>query len=311
MEEGEFAEAREDLGFLEKDYLDVVSEQATDEEYDSDSEYEYNYNNNKCNKQPQLDAITYNGILYEYYFDTKTRKSKPITTYTTEGIDEKKNDNIDDNDDKKMDNCKLFYPTYCYAKIKATNFDENETENGHIHMNDSYEYYMTIGLNSNIKQSEFKRKHQNLVIVLDISGSMGYPFGYTGYGCHSNEKTKMEIANEAVITLIKKLASNDRFGLIIFDDAAKTIQKLQLICDINLNELYKQILSFEDCGGTNFEAGYCRAISFYSELNKYAFSDEEYFNRIIVLTDAQPNIGTTDPNSMLNLVKYYGNPKKK
>jgi tubulin alpha len=39
MEEGEFAEAREDIGFLEKDYLDVLQEQTSDEVGGDDEEY--------------------------------------------------------------------------------------------------------------------------------------------------------------------------------------------------------------------------------------------------------------------------------
>jgi len=39
MEEGEFSEAREDLGFLEKDYLDVITEQASDDNEQEEEEF--------------------------------------------------------------------------------------------------------------------------------------------------------------------------------------------------------------------------------------------------------------------------------
>ena len=57
----------------------------------------------------------------------------------------------------------LFCPSFSYA-VSADPISEKK------------EYYLSVGLNSGIKESDFERKDLNLVIVLDISGSMGSPF---------------------------------------------------------------------------------------------------------------------------------------
>eukprot|EP01084_Bolivina_argentea_P307967 532396_1 len=68
--------------------------------------------------QPNISSITYNGLLYEYYFDTKSRG-----TYN-------KIDNEKKIDEKETDDgSNLFYPTYCYAKSKQLQFDEKESNN--------------------------------------------------------------------------------------------------------------------------------------------------------------------------------------
>jgi len=74
--------------------------------------------------------ITYEGLFYDYYFDT--------------GNQEECNE--------------LFCPSYSFAISEDPISQETD-------------HYLSVGLNSGIKESDFARKKLNLVVVLDISGS--------------------------------------------------------------------------------------------------------------------------------------------
>jgi len=205
-------------------------------------------------------------LFYDYYFETK--KS-----------------------DEKSDN--MFYPSYSLATSKDPISNEAE-------------YFMTVGLNSNIKESDFQRKKLNLVVVLDISGSMGSSFDSYYYDFKSEEKnsdkrSKMEIANESVNTLIDQLNPDDRLGIVLFDDSAYLAKKMNLISETNVDAIKEHVLKVEARGGTNFEAGYKKANDLFEDLKGY--DANEYENRIIVITDAMPNTGTTNKDDILTMVK--------
>ena len=59
---------------------------------------------------------------------------------------------------------------------------------------------MTVGLNSSMDTETFSRKPLNLVLVLDISGSMGSCFTSEGSG-----KNKLQIAQQVIISLLDHL----------------------------------------------------------------------------------------------------------
>ncbi len=170
--------------------------------------------------------ITYNGIFYDYVFDTGA----------------------------KTESKELFSPSYSTALSKDPISDKNE-------------YYMTVGLNSNIKQSDFARKKLNLVVVLDISGSMSSPFNSYYYDSFENNKerkedlnkSKMQIANESVNILIDQLKDDDRFGMILFDNQAYLGKPLSLVGKTDINAIKNHILEIQANGGTNFESGYTKA----------------------------------------------------
>eukprot|EP01083_Nonionella_stella_P050872 135187_1 len=219
-------------------------------------------------KMPPADSITYNGLFYEYYFDTGTS-----------GTEEK---------EVEEDGSMLFYPSYSYARINKND-------------NSAMEYYMTVGLNSHIKEKDFQRKLLNLVIVLDQSGSMNNYFN----GERQHMKTQMHVANECVVAMLAHLKPKDRFGFVVFHSNASVRQRLELMECIDIERLQKTILSTTASGGTSFESGYNKAIYLYSDIEK----DEAYDNRIIFLTDAQPNQGMVSGKSLFGLVNQYANDK--
>jgi len=213
--------------------------------------------------------MTYEGLFYEYYFDTGQTKS-----------------------------CnKLFCPSYSYAVTRDP--FSNKTE-----------YYLSVGLNSGMKERDFERKKLNLVIVLDISGSMSSPFNQYYYDQFGNQveldwkernTQKIEVAKDALVAVLDQLNNDDRFGIVLFNDRAYLLQRMTQVRHTDMDEVEDSIFDIRADGSTNLADGMQLAtelVGKYSDYDPY-----EYENRIIFLTDAMPNTGETGAYSLLRLLK--------
>ena len=226
--------------------------------------------NIKNNYLPISTDITYNGLFYDYYFNTG-------------------------NNNNEIKSNEMFYPTYSKAISKDP-------------ISGQQEFYMTVGLNSNIKQSDFKRKKLNLVVVMDISGSMSSSFRDYYYdrrnsleeGNKDDSRSKMVIANESLNCLIDQLNPDDRLGIVLFDDSSYLAKPVNLISETDVDKIKEHILEIEPQGGTNFEAGYTKGTELFTD---EMLNNEEYENRIIVITDAMPNLGETSKDGLTKYVK--------
>ena len=214
--------------------------------------------------------ITYNGLFYNYYFNT--------------GDASKVNNVVD-----------MFYPVYSTAISKDP-------------VSNLPEYYMTVGLNSNIKESDFQRKKLNLIVVMDISGSMSSGFNsyyYDGKNENKEEnKSKMQIANESLNVLIDELKPEDKLGIVLFDNDAYLAKEVHKIGETDVDAIKNHILEIKAQGGTNFDAGYKEGTELFT---KEMLEDSEYENRIIVITDAMPNMGKTSKNELVEDIKDNAN----
>jgi len=219
--------------------------------------------NLKAEYLPLPESVTYEGLFYDYYFDLFAAGE-----------------------------CKeLFCPVYA----KALSPDPFSGEN---------EHYLSVGLDSGI--TDFKRPPINLVVVLDYSGSMGSNFNkyyYDGNGnrMHTDDmRSKMALANEAIVNITRHLGPDDRFGLVLYDNYAFVDIPIEPMKNFKRPALEKALLTTYPKGGTNMEAGITLGVE---QFNKALLNDRAYENRIIFITDAMPNRGATSESGLLGLGK--------
>jgi Ca-activated chloride channel family protein len=209
--------------------------------------------------------LSYEGLFYEYFFDTGD--PGPCTG------------------------------TFCPAYSPAVTADP---------LGETLERYFTVGLNSGIDVADFERKTLNLVVVLDISGSMDGSFdryyydrtgrkreveGYTG-------RPKLDVATETVASLTTQLTDADRFGMVVFNDGSQVAKPLRAVGETDMEAIRGHITDLAANGGTDLSAGIRDATGL---LSAHADADPTvYETRMIVVTDAMPNLGETDDDGLRN-----------
>ena len=216
---------------------------------------------------PLPSSITYEGLFYDYYFDTGREESS---------------------DDE------MFSPSYSIASIGNRLTEKNEL-------------WLSVGLNSNIQESDFSRKKLNLVVVLDISGSMESAFDQYYYdskgltGENEDKRSKLAIAGETVCDMLSHLKKDDRFGMVVFENSAYLAKPLNLVGATDMEKIKGHIKDLHTMGGTNMYAGMQEGTKLF---DPYLNIDKgEYENRIIFLTDAMPNREMTDKYSLWGVLK--------
>ena len=219
---------------------------------------------------PRPEALSVEGLFYDYYFET--------------GDEGAENENA------------LFYPTYSAAVSSDPLSGETER-------------YLSVGLNSTLSTADFERKRLDLVVVLDVSGSMSSEFDEYYYDRHGvrrevdepGEGTKMEAAREALVALTRHLEADDRFGVVLYNNRAHTAKPLREVGQTDMDAIRDHVRDLEAGGGTDMSAGFCEARELLA--GESDGDPTELERRIVFMTDAMPNLGETGEETLVDIVE--------
>lgn len=127
------------------------------------------------------------------------------------------------------------------------------------------------------RQSEFKIRPLNLVLVIDCSGSMG--------------GDRIENVKRGIRSFIERLRSDDTVTIVTYESTARVA--LEATCKTEVDKIDRVIRELYASGSTNLHAGLMLG---YQEAERHF--DAERTNRVILLTDGIANTGVVSPTAI-------------
>ncbi len=145
-----------------------------------------------------------------------------------------------------------------------------------------------LGFGTKYATEPFERAPLRVAATVDVSGSM------------SGEK--LDLAKDALRTMVAQLNDGDEMALIAFGDRATVERAMTVMDESGRERMLRSIDGLSVNGSTSVEAG---LIAAYDELAPEAGA-VGVEDRVMVFTDAQPNVGATGVDSFVGMATYYG-----
>ncbi|ERH09092.1 MAG: uncharacterized protein containing a von Willebrand factor type A (vWA) domain protein [halophilic archaeon J07HX64] len=162
------------------------------------------------------------------------------------------------------------------------------------------ERYLSVGLESTLGSRSPERPDLDLVVVLDVSGSMGCAAGqcYQDGPGTADATTKLEAAVRGLCAVTARLRDDDRLGVVLCNSRARVAKPLRRTDDTELSALRRHVQDIEARGGTGIADGLGRAFGLLGQTARRCTRER----RVVVLTDAIANTGQTDPAALTDTV---------
>jgi Ca-activated chloride channel family protein len=152
-------------------------------------------------------------------------------------------------------------------------------------------HYVQVGFSSGLDAATFERSPLNLAVVVDRSGSMRDTTGF--------DVSKLEAVKAGLTLMVDRLTPADRLAVVAFDHEVNVLLDSTPVTDPE--GITSIIAGLSPGGGTCIECGLHRGFSIVTDNSEPG----ERLDRVMLFTDALPNVGLTGEASFLGMATAY------